>query len=158
MSLKNKFKALYNLPNYIMVFALLCGGLLLNSCNKQARGFALPKGDIEKGNETYKRLSCNECHEISDIEWIGGSDSIKIYLGGEVSGIKSYGDLVTSIINPSHKISQSYKKKFTNEEGLSKMKNYNQAMTVEELINLVTFLQSEYQVRTPPTYSYPYHP
>lgn len=157
MSLKNKFKTLYNLPNYLMVFVLLCGGLLISSCNEQARGFALPEGDIEKGIATYKRLSCNECHIISDIEWISGSDSIKIYLGGEVSDKKSYGDLVTSVINPSHKIAQRYKQKFTTEEGLSKMKNYNEVMTVQELINLVTFLQSEYKIRIPTTYSYPYH-
>ena len=160
MSVKNKFKALCRLPNYLMGFVLLYGGLLISSCNDQAHGFALPEGDIEKGKATFQRLTCNECHHISDIEWKGGSDNLKILLGGETSTPKSYGDLVTSVINPSHKIARSYKEQttaLTTEEGLSKMKNYNEVMTVQELVDLVTFLQSEYKVRTPPTDYYPYH-
>ena len=160
MSGKNKYKTLCNLSNYLMVFILLCGGLLISSCNEQARGFALPEGDIEKGKATYKRLACNECHSISEIQWKGGSDSLKIYLGGEVSIQKSYGELVTSVINPSHKIARRYKQKTSIEaiEGdLSKMKNYNEVMTVQELIDLVAFLQSEYNVKTPSTDYYPYH-
>ena len=157
MSGINKYRTLCNLPNYLLAFILLlCGGLLLSSCNEQARGFALPAGDIEEGKATYKRLSCNECHSIPEIEWQGGIDSLKIHLGGELSTQKSYGDLVTSIINPSHKIAQHYKQK-TSIEGLSKMKKYNEVMTVEELVNLVSFLQSEYKVITPRTEYYPYH-
>ncbi|MBT8298566.1 MAG: c-type cytochrome [Maribacter sp.] len=154
---KNKHKTLYNLSNYLLVFILLCGGLLISSCNEQAHGFALPEGDLEKGKETYVRLSCNECHSISEIEWKGGSDSLKIHLGGEVSAQPTYGELVASIVNPSHKIARRYKQTTATEEGLSKMRNYNEVMTVEELIDLVTFLQLEYDVKAPPTVYYPYH-
>jgi hypothetical protein len=160
MLVKNKYKALCRLPNYLMVVLFLCGGLLISSCNDQARGFALPEGDIEKGKAIFNRFICNECHSISDIEWKGGSDNLKILLGGETSVKKSYGDLVASVINPSHKISGDYKGKstiLTTEGGLSKMKNYNEVMTVQELIDLVAFLQSEYKVRTPPMDYYPYH-
>jgi hypothetical protein len=157
MSVKIKYKTLCNLTNYLMVFVLLCGGLLISSCNEHARGFALPEGNVEKGKVTYKRLGCNECHSISEIEWKGGSDNLKIQLGGEVSSQKSYGDLVTSVINPSHKIARRYKQKISTEEGLSKMKNYNEVMTVQELIDIVTFLQSEYKVRIPPTSYTPYY-
>lgn len=159
MTVKNKYKALCHLPSYLMSFVLLSVGLLISSCNDQARGFALPEGDIEKGKVTFERLTCNECHSISDIEWKGGSDNLKILLGGETSIQKSYGDLVTSIINPSHKITRRFKEQatsLTTEEGLSKMKNYNEVMTVQELIDLVTFLQSEYKVLTPPSDYYPY--
>ncbi|NNE25322.1 MAG: cytochrome C [Saprospiraceae bacterium] len=140
-----------------MLITLLCGGFLISSCNEQARGFALPAGDIEEGKATYKRLACNECHSISEIAWKGGNDSLNILLGGDVSIEKSYGDLVTSVINPSHKISRRYKQQATTEEGLSKMKNYNELMTVQELIDLVTFLQSEYDVSIPSTHYYPYY-
>ncbi len=158
MSRIHEYGTLCKLPKNLMVFILLlCGGLLLSSCNEEGRGFALPAGDIEEGKSTYKRLSCNECHSISDIEWQGGSDSLKIYLGGEISTQKSYGDLVTSIINPSHKIAQRYKQKTATEEGLSKMKNYNEVMTVQELVDLVSFLQSEYKVIIPRTEYYNYY-
>ena len=154
MSVKSKF--LTNLPNYLMVFVLICGSLLISSCNEQARGFALPEGEIEKGKVTYKRLACNECHSISNIEWKGGKDNLKIQLGGDVSTQKSYGYLVTSIINPSHKVAPRYREKTSTEGDLSKMKNYNDIMTVQELIDIVTFLQSEYHVITPPTKYSPY--
>ncbi len=157
MSGNNNYKTLYKLPKILLVFILLCGGLLINSCNEQARGFALPKGDIVKGKETYKKLSCTECHSISEIEWKGGSDSLKIHLGGEVSTKPSYGELVASVINPSHKIARRYKQETATKEGLSKMRNYNEVMTVQELIDLVAFLQSEYDVKAPPTVYYPYH-
>ncbi len=158
MSGKNKI--LGDLSNYVLMFILLCMGLLTSSCNEDARGFTLPVGDIEKGKANYVRLSCNECHSISGIEWKGGSDNLNIFLGGEVSIKKSYGDLVTSVINPSHKIARSYKQKTdaeaTDQDGLSKMKNYNELMTVQELIDLVAFLQSEYKIKTQPTGYYPY--
>jgi len=150
-------KNFINLSNYLMVFVLLCGSLLLSSCNKQARGFALPEGNIEKGKVTYKRLACIECHSISNIEWKGGKDNLKIPLGGEVTSLKTYGDLVTSVINPSHKVASFYNQKTSTEEGLSKMKNYNEVMTVQELIDLVTFLQSEYQVVSQPTKYHSYY-
>lgn len=155
--MSGKNKTLCDLSNYLLMSILLCVSLFISSCNEQTRGFALPAGDIEEGKATYKRLACNTCHSISEIEWKGGSDSLKIHLGGEVPKKKSYGDLVTSVINPSHKIARSYKQKTTTEEGLSKMKNYNEVMTVQELIDLVTFLQTEYKVTIPSTDYYPYY-
>ena len=155
MTIRNKFSI--NLSNYLMVFVLLCGSLLISSCNRQAHGFALPEGDIEKGKVTYERLVCNECHSIPNIEWKGGKDNLKIHLGGDVTSLKTYGGLVTSVINPSHKVALFYNQETSNEDGLSKMKNYNDVMTVQELIDLVTFLQSEYKVVPPPTSYTPYY-
>lgn len=155
--MSGKNKTLGDLSNYLLMFILICEGLFISSCNEQARGFALPAGNIEEGKATYERLACNTCHSISEIEWKGGSDSLKIHLGGEVPKNKSYEDLVTSVINPSHKIARRYKQKTTTEEGLSKMKNYNEVMTVQELIDLVTFLQTEYKVTIPSTDYYPYY-
>lgn len=155
----NKNKALRQLSNYLLIFILLCVGLVLSSCNQEARGFALPEGDIEVGKATFRRLECNACHSISGIEWKGGSDSLKIDLGGEVSSKKTYGDLVTSVINPSHKIARGYNQNMISatETGLSRMRNYNEVMTVQELVDLVTFLQSEYKVSIPTTHYYPYY-
>ncbi|AKA34263.1 c-type cytochrome [Flagellimonas lutaonensis] len=155
--MKDKNKTSCKLSNHLLVFIFLCVGVLLSSCNEQARGFALPEGNVEAGKATYRRLACNECHSISGIEWIGGSDSLNIPLGGDVPAKKSYGNLVTSVINPTHKIARSYEQKGTNETGLSKMKNYNEVMTVQELVDLVTFLQTEYKISIPPTHYHPYY-
>ena len=146
-----------NPSNLVLIFILFCGGLLLSSCNEEARGFALPAGEIEEGKKIYKTLDCNTCHSIAGIEWKGGTDSLKVHLGGAVTRKKTYGELVTSVINPSHKIAQGYKRQGTTHEGLSKMVNYNEIMTVQELIDLVSFLQSEYEIVSPATDYYPYY-
>jgi cbb3-type cytochrome oxidase cytochrome c subunit len=143
-------------PSSLLLFIAICGGLLASSCNTQERGFALPEGDSELGKATYTRLACNACHSISGIAWEGADDGLRIPLGGEVSRQKTYGELVTSVINPSHKIAWIYKENARTTEDLSKMKNYNEVMTVQELIDLVAFLQSEYKVTAPATDYHPY--
>ena len=61
---------------------------------------------------------------------------------------KTYAQLVTSVINPSHKLaprSKSIDEKISNDDGSSKMRVFNDVMTVQELIDLVAFLQPKYQ-------------
>ena len=157
MSSRIKQNKLGKLQSFVMAFLLLSVGFLASSCNEQASGFALPEGDIANGKIMFEQLSCIECHSISDIEWRGGIDSLHIPLGGDISIQKSYGDLVTSVINPSHKIARRYKASATTEDGQSKMAYYNEVMTVQELIDIVTFLQSEYNLKAPPSNYYPYH-
>ena len=148
----------YNRIHYVLVLLLVGAGLLMaSSCNQQAQGFALPQGDIVKGKVTYKQLNCTSCHSISGIAWTGGPDSLNIPLGGKVVTKKTYGNLVTSVINPSHKIAASYSTNPDAVKGLSPMKNYNEVMTVQELIDLVTFLQSEYEIELPSTEYRPYY-
>ena len=159
MSGENTYYRLCKGSKYLMLFLWFCVAVFLSSCNEQAQGFALPEGDVERGKTTYKSLSCNECHSIAGIEWEGGADTLKIELGGISTKQKSYGELVTSVINPTHKIARRYKGKNANEttnSGISKMRMYNEIMTVQELIDLVAFLQSQYKVKVPRTEYYPY--
>ena len=109
-----------------------------SSCNMESRGFALPQGDIDKGKETFFELGCNHCHSAGDIEWSGNPDDINVALGGEVSSKKTYGELVTSIINPSHKIAHKYRDEGMTEQGASKMRIYNEVMTVQNLVDIGT--------------------
>ena len=130
---------------------------LLQACNPQSRGFNLPPGNAENGKSTFTRLGCNNCHRIdSVVEWSGGNEEppINIRLGGPTTRVKTYGDLVTSIIHPSHKISQSWKGEMKTEDGESRMRNYNDVLLVADLIDLVEFLQSEYEIIIPDYYAY----
>lgn len=144
----------------IAFFALVF--LLLQACNTQSRGFILPKGDIEKGKALFVELQCNDCHSIADVAWVGSKEAgtPQIALGGTVTSIKAYGELVTSVINPSHKISKNYQQiaGATLPGGRSKMEqyNYNEVMTVDELVDIVAFLQSEYKLVVPDN-PYPYY-
>ncbi len=132
---------------------LLVSGFV--SCNPEARGFALPEGDADEGRITFTELHCNQCHSIGNIPWAGLPGDVRLELGGEVTQIKSYGELLTSVINPSHKIAKKYLGEQVAEGDRSRMKSYNDVMTVQELVDLVTFLQGEYPVRPPANY-YPY--
>jgi len=126
--------------------------LLLTACDigpNSGRGFSLPEGNVDKGRATFVELECNACHSVDDIERIAPSEGpdIDIRLGGQTTVIKTYGDLVTSVINPSHKIVQRHsKQKVSTEEGESTMIAYNEFMTVQQLVDLVTYLESTYQI------------
>lgn len=129
---------------------------------KSGRGFALPEGNVEKGKETFQRLNCHVCHTVADIEQLvplEGEPEVTVALGGDVSRVQTYGELVTSVINPSHRFARGYAPEdVQTEEGKSKMTIYNDTMTVSELIDVVAFLQSEYKLyRMPPTPYVPYY-
>ena len=72
-------------------------------------------------------------------------------LGTSSYTIKNYEQLLTSIINPSHKIAQqAYPLKYaTKESDVSKIRNYNDVMTVSELSDIVAFLQPKYKIEQP---------
>ncbi len=140
--------------NYLVLVGLfLLSSAIIVSCNQEGRGFALPDGDKEAGKAAFVKLSCNECHSVADIEWKENTENEDVPLGGKVDRIKSYGELVTSVINPSHKVAKVYQQ--ASDEG-SKMNNYNEILTVQELVDIVTFLQLEYRIHRPRKYYYPY--
>lgn len=141
-------KISYLLKLLIAIFSLI----LITACNSNSvdspRGFSLPNGNPEQGKVVFKEKQCLSCHSINSVT----DDSIEkelttpLHLGGEVSLTKTYAELVTSIINPSHKISKSYKSEAYQSDGKSNMKNYNAVLSVEQLIDLVAFLQPHYQL------------
>ena len=126
--------------------------LILASCDigpNSGRGFSLPEGSVEAGRVTFVELECNSCHSVGDIERVAGREGpdINVRLGGPVSSVKTYGDLVTSVINPSHRISQRYNDhELATGDNESKMMLYNDVMTVQQLVDLVTWLESNYEI------------
>ncbi len=79
----------------------------------------------------------------------------EVSLGGDVARISTYGELVTSIINPSHKLAGGYLPAVISTNGESKMTNDNDAMTVQQLIDLVAFLQSRSALKPQVPTEYP---
>lgn len=135
-------------------FALLLVSLsvVLSGCDtgpKSSRGFTLPDGDPALGKAAFIELRCHSCHQIAGIEQLtaeGEKPKISVKLGGKVTKIKTYGELVTSVINPSHRLAKGYPMGEIQQDGVSKMRNYNDVMTVRQLVDLVAFLQSEYEL------------
>lgn len=126
----------------VMICACGCAG------PKSGKGFTLPDGDPRRGEQLFVELKCHECHSVSGIDLPDPEEARDplVGLGGEVPRISTYGELVTSIINPSHKLAKGYAAEQTAANGQSKMRNYNDVMTVSQLIDLVAFLQSRYEL------------
>jgi len=123
------------------------------------RGFSLPEGDAAAGRDTFVYMQCHQCHFMAGEQYpaLPGMEPPYVELGGEVTRVKSYGELVTAIINPSHKLADGYPPDRVSEEGESNMYVYNRYMTIQELIDLVMYLQPHYEV-VAPAYDYRMYP
>jgi sulfur-oxidizing protein SoxX len=144
------------------LFTLLGLLLTLAGCNQgptSGAGFRLPDGNPDVGREVFLYMQCNQCHTIegTQLPVIDPSQPPYVELGGRVTKVKTYGELVTSIVNPSHKLAAGYAEDRVSEDGESNMYIYNNYMTVQELIELVAFLQEQYDV-VPPQFEYRIYP
>ena len=146
------------------IFVVLVFGLVaaMTGCDEEKamseRGFRLPEGNAQAGRETFLYMHCNQCHTIKgeQLPTIPGYEPY-VELGGSVTRVKTYGELVTAVINPSHKLADGYPKDLVSEDGKSKMYYYNGFMTVQELTDIVMFLQPHYDV-VPPQFQYRVYP
>jgi mono/diheme cytochrome c family protein len=115
------------------------------------KGFRLPDGDPVEGRKVFLYMQCNQCHTVTGEEFpvVQWAEPPYVELGGKVTRVKTYGQLVTAIVNPSHKLADGYPEELVSEDGESNMYVYNDYMTVQELTDLVRFLQPHYDVVTP---------
>jgi mono/diheme cytochrome c family protein len=136
----------------MLLTAVACSG------PKSGAGLRLPDGDVERGKVAFLELKCNTCHTVAGTEMASPSKDYAyvrvVVLGGEVRQVKTYGALVTSIINPSHSLAPGYPKDLISKDNQSVMANFNDKMTVRQLIDLVAFLQSRYEFVPPEPATY----
>lgn len=140
--------------NIKLIICISAVTLTLAACSQgpdSPKGFSLPQGDVAKGEAAFMKYECLACHTLQGYT----DDSISkefdkpVQLGGTSSMVTSYAQLVTSIINPSHRIATRSigNESATNEDGSSNMRVYNDVMTVSELTDIVAFLQPKYEVK-----------
>lgn len=139
----------------IKIIGVLVAAGLIGACSQPAE-FALPEGDIEQGQALFVSYGCTGCHTVRDLDLPApGPDApIRVPLGGGISKLKSYPELVTSVINPSHKLAPRMKTEDVSQDGESLMRVYNDTMTVTELVNIVAFLESRYEKIERPSIRY----
>ena len=135
---------------------LACAFLFLAGCRTypdEVGSFRFPilAGDIQRGQEAFLRLECNQCHVVNGIALpaFQGPRPVTVELGGELMFAKTYGDLVTSIINPDHVLSENYLSQLPPEvrrRTASSPMYLKEDMLVTELIDIVTFLNSRYSL------------
>lgn len=117
----------------------------------------LPPGDAAKGEAHFVSLGCTGCHVVigADLPEAAEAGPVRVRLGSRTGRTLSYGQLVTSIVNPSHRLATRYSKDKISVEGQSLMTNFNEVITVAQLTDLVAFLQAHYEESERPGYKYP---
>jgi len=121
----------------------------LESQQRSPRGFVLPDGDAVRGREAFVALRCSSCHEVAGLEdelpRPIATPETGVKLGGLAMRNPADGELVTSIINPSHRLYPAGEEERIVSGGGSRMANLNEAMTVQNLIDIVAFLHERYE-------------
>lgn len=143
----------------LMVAAMAMAFASCGEERRMARGFVLPKGDVEKGKAAFIELKCNSCHSVAGTEIPGIEAGTGFELGGEVRRIKTYGELVTAVIDPKHDVAPKYavtQSVEKDEKPRTPMPPYNSVMTVQQMSDIVRFLHSRYKEEGPdfPDYNY----
>lgn len=103
--------------------------------------FTLPRGDPAKGREVFATLECYACHEVKGETFPAPTEPTKV--GPELSQMAPLHEaefFAEAVINPSAAIEKG--KGYQAADGSSKMPEFNDAITVKELIDLVAYLRS----------------
>lgn len=140
---------------FIHVFSIFAALIYASGCQPGGRAeLVLPEGDAESGQALFVELQCTACHSVSGVEMPEPASPRKFshLLGGQ--RIKTYPELVTSIINPSHRISGRFRGAQSETVEGSPMTVYNDVITITQLVDLVAFLQPLYKIDRPPRYRY----
>jgi hypothetical protein len=137
----------------MLVVALLMSTVVVAGCSSISLfGFPIEEGDPVAGRQAFIDHRCHQCHSIAGerLPDLAGASRPILELGGATTYAKSYEDLMTSIINPRHRISEKYR-----EQSLLNLEvplespmpmPHIDNMTVRQLIDLVAFLDSKYQL------------
>ena len=131
--------------------------VLLAGCASNDDKFTLPAGDAARGQDAFIKFRCYDCHRVHDVDLPPSEEpnQVVVELGGKVEHVNKYGELVTAIVNPSHRLAKGYTSELVSTDGQSKMTVYNDVMTVTQLADLVAFLQSHYELQTYEPTQYP---
>ena len=110
-------------------------------------GLHLPKGDVDRGKVAFLNLGCHECHEVpgAGLPTPEVQPAVPVKLGGVIDRRLSDGYIITSLLDPSYHLAPFPKEAITS-DGKSRMPSYAHKMTVEQMIDIVAFLQSRYML------------
>jgi L-cysteine S-thiosulfotransferase len=112
-----------------------------------------PLGNTQRGRDAFVALECHACHRIADVEMPPHPTpaSFTVALGGHTPRIETYGDIITAIVNPSHRLARSYRAVAgRNEPSPMSAQFLNEVMTTQQLVDIAAFLRPEYDYVPPP--------
>lgn len=143
-------------PENVLWPALLALALLAG-CDlgpKSGRGFVFPEGDVARGQKAFVDLKCYACHSVEGVDGLPAPtvapDKV-VKLGGEVLSLRTYGELVTAVIHPAQALTAGVEAKDGKDLAMPQV---NEAMTVAQMLDIVTFLHPRYRKLQPLYESY----
>jgi hypothetical protein len=105
----------------------------------------LPEGKADRGRAAFNMLWCHGCHVVKgyekEFEAPHAQPAVPVVLGMETRK-PSRMELVNSIINPSHRIEPGFQRNLVTQGKFSRMGDYNETLTLQQLSDLVAFLES----------------
>ena len=119
---------------------------------KSLKGFVLPEGDSARGQAAFASLQCTACHRVDGVPGLKEPSvpaTLVVLIGGDVTKLRSYGDLLTAVIHPSYELSDRLPAAFSRRVPLSPMPAVNDKLSVAQMVDLVTFLQPRYRKIVP---------
>jgi hypothetical protein len=119
-----------------------CGG------RKSPIGLRLPDGNPAAGRQAFVDLKCSSCHRVAGVSLPDpvADPIVPITLGGAWPYERTDGELLTAIVNPSHKIAAGFPREMLVTGTRSRMGEYGDVMTVRQLVDIVAFLHDRYHV------------
>lgn len=103
--------------------------------------FAWPAGDAAKGRAMFVKLECYSCHEVRGETFPAPKEAANV--GPELAQMGPLHEpeyFAEAVINPSAVIERG--KGYEAQDGSSKMPSYNDAVTVQEVVDLVAYLRA----------------
>lgn len=138
---------------FVFTAALVLASVTLSACTSTPIfGFPADVGDIADGRQAFIDHQCHQCHTVAGVRLppLAGASAPLLELGGATVYVRSYADLMTSVINPEHRISERYRSEAALRGIIpidSPMPSPNiDNMTVRQLIDIVAFLDSRYEL------------
>lgn len=104
--------------------------------------FLLPAGDAARGRTTFVALECFACHQVKG-ETFPATVKTKRGSGPELTGMGSHHPpeyFAESIMNPNRVIVLG--PGYTGDDGLSRMPDYSDSLSVRQLVDLVVYLKT----------------
>jgi mono/diheme cytochrome c family protein len=130
----------------LLILAFVGASVGCSTDRNPAKGFRLAaNGDTDRGKAAFVEFGCNACHEVRGAN-LSSSSAQPVFLGGSVIAEPSDGYLVTAIINPAYHAAR-YPGAKSPVSGRPRMPEYASRMTVQQLTDIVAFLQSRYALR-----------
>jgi len=134
----------------VAVFGLACAQSTTDSEDLRATMLLLPEGEPDAGRAAFISLGCAGCHAVAwDSELPAPLPAVRApELGLDVAKIGP-GGLATSIVAPSHKVPDKYRRE--GDGGVSPMRDFTGTMTIRQLTDIVAYLERqglETQART----------